>query len=264
MTSAVDVCNVALTEIGNRVAISDFNDGTPAANAAAILYTPKMQLLARAAPWDSNRAQITLTVLKERYTDGAVSADPPPQPWNFQYAWPSDCLRARFLIPTATEQTAGTPLTTAPNVAMVYGSPVTTVPFVVGTANDSAGNPIKVIFSQLPAAQLIYTKDLSQYPDLWDSLFYGAATATLGAYFINALSRNAEQMAQQIAIAKSAIEQARAVAASESITSIDHVPDWLQARMQSAIPWAWNTTGPNGVSNNVCWDTMAFPGGLFF
>ena len=260
----VEVCNIALAEVGNRVQINSFSDTTPQAQAARLFYTPKVQMLMRAAPWDCLRAQINLAQLKAAYIAGAPSTNPPPQPWQYEYSWPTDCLRARFLIPTYGVGAGGIPLTTAPNVVLPCTTPPTAVPFVPGTDNDANGNPIKVILTNLFAAQLIYTKDLSQYPDLWDSMLLTAATATLAAYFINALARDKAQMSEQVAIAKNAVEQARSVSGNESISSVDHIPDWMQARQMSAVSWGWNQTGPNGVIQGPWWDSCEMPGGLFF
>jgi len=263
VSSPVTICNIALAECGNRVQIGDFDDGTPAANVARLFYTPKMQMLARAAPWDSFRAQITLTLLKATVIDGAVSDDPPPQPWGYMYQWPSDCLKARFLLPTLPTMAPGTPLTTAPNYALQAPAPPTAIPFVVATSLDANNNPIKVILTNLPQAQLVYNRDLTQVPDLWDAMFTTAATATLASYFINALARNAADYMAQVQIAQSAIASARAASANEAITSVDHLPDWMAVRMASAVPWAWNSTGPGGVLADG-WDAAQFPGGLSF
>lgn len=262
MASPVSICNIALAECGNRVQINSFSDGTPASQIAGLLYTQKVQTLMRAAPWDSLRAQLPLTQIKAAVINGAVSINPPPQPWQVEYAWPPDCLRLRFIQPTLNTAPAGTPLTTAPNVVL-YAPPVpTAIPFVVSTDFDGGNNPIKVVLANLYGAQGIYTRDLSQFPDLWDSLFTTAVTAMLASYFINALSRNKDQMQAQITLAKSALDQARAMNGNESISNIDHQPDWMRVRQTSAVNWAWNTGGPGGVYNS--WDAMDFPGGLTY
>lgn len=263
-----DVANLALAEIGNRVQISSFTDGSPAGNAAALFYTPKTQMLLRTANWDFARAGATpLTLWKQLLTStGAISASPPPQPWQYSYLYPSDCLKVRFIQPTIQQVAPGTPLTTAP--APVYGAPPvpTAIPFVIGTDFDASGNPIKTVLCNVPYAQVVYTRDLSQYPDLWDALFLAGETALLGSYFINALARNAAQMNQQIAAAKAVIEQARAANANESISSIDHTPDWMRVRMMTAVPWAWNNLGPNGAYGGSWggWDACGFPDGTFY
>lgn len=259
----VTVCNIALQEIGQRVLINNFDDGTPAAQAAKLLYTPKMQMLMRSAPWNGFRKQAALTMLKATVINGTVSTTPPPQPWDYEYQWPSDCLKARFIIPTANALTSGTPLTTATDSALIYGSPPTTIPYVVANDLDANNNPIKVILTSLPQAQLIYTVDLSPYPDLWDPMFLSAATATLGAYFINALMRDRGDFTNQMALAKDMVMSARMASGNESISSIDHTPDWMAVRMQSAVPFAWNSSSANGAAPGA-WDYCEFPGGLFF
>lgn len=257
----VEVANLALAEIGNRVQISSFSDGTPAAQAASLFYTPKIQMLLRAAPWDFARGQVTLSQLKATVVNGVVSNTPPPQPWNYEYAKPSDCLKARFLLPTLQTQPAGTPLTTTPNVPIYAPSPPTSIPFVMATDFDAQNNSIEVILTNLFQAQLVYVRDLSQTPDLWDPMFLAAVTATLASYFINALARNNAQVQAQAATAKSIIETARAASGNEGISNIDHIPDWMQARMRSGMCWS-NPSGPNGVSGG--WEICGLPGGLFF
>lgn len=261
MTAPVDVCNLGLAEIGNRIQIASFNDGTAASKTAALFYTPKMQMLSRSANWDSFRAQIPLTLLKATVVNGQLSNYPPPQPWAYEYAWPSDCLKARFIQPTLNAPgSSNPPLTTAPNVYIPAPGAPTGIPFVVATDVDALNNPIKVILTNLPNAQLIYTRDLTQVPDLWDALFLAGATALLASYFISALARDKEQMAQQVQVCKSVIDQARAANGNEAISSVDHYPDWMMVRYQSAVSWAWNQQGPNGVVFTG-WDQCAFPDG---
>ncbi len=257
-----DVANIALGEIGQRSRISSFEDGTPASQAAALFYTPKLQMLTRAAPWDSMRAQRVLTLLRAAQINGVVSNDPPPQSFGFEYAYPADCLKARFIIPTLALQSQGVPLTTAPGVNFTSAKPPTAIPFVVATDKDASGNNIKVILTNLPQAILIYTRDLSQDPDIWDALFLSAATALLGAYFINALTGDKGKMAEQIGLAKNMIDQARAASANEGISNTDHIPDWMQVRFTSAVSWGWNTGGPGNPWTG--WDQCQFPDGLFY
>ncbi len=257
-----DVANLALQEIGMRVTINNFTQNTPASNAANLFYTPKTQMILRGAPWDFCRRTRLLTLLKASVVNGQVSSDPPAQPFAYEYEWPADCLKARFLIPYITPQPAGTPLTTGTTALANTTGTTTRIPFVVGVDTNSHGTPIKVIYTNLPNAQLVYTADLSQYPDMWDALFLTATTATLGAYFINALARDGAQMNQQIAIAKGALDSARSANGNESISNTDHIPDWMQARAVSGGGWAWVGTSPNGAYSG--YDACEFPGGLFY
>lgn len=259
----VEVANMALSEVGNDVQINSFDDNTPASRAARTFYTPKLQMLMRSANWDKFRAQIALTQLKATVINGVTTDDPPPSPWNFEYAYPSDCLKLRFIQPTPQAVPGGVPLTTAPNALLVTGSLPTQIPFVVGTDYDADNNPNSVILTNLYQAQGVYTRDLSQFPDLWDPLFLSAATALLASYFINALARDTSQMNAQIALAKNVIDQARDASANESISNADHIPDWIRARGAGSVSWAWNQSGPAGV-NYGGWDACGFPDGAFY
>ena len=81
MTSIVQVCNLSLLEMSNRVQINSLNDNSPAANACSLLYGPKTQALLRGAPWTFARKQVTLTQYKAAIVNGTVSSNPPPQQW---------------------------------------------------------------------------------------------------------------------------------------------------------------------------------------
>ena len=220
------VSNIALAEHRATGLDSSFTDNSPVkANAAQLFYTSKTQALIRAANWGFTRASITPTqwcgacqrAAKRIATTAAVL---------YSYLYPADCLRLRFVLPTLQTPVASPPLTTNASSPFCYPGVPTAIPFVEATDLDPDNNPIRVILSNLTQAQAIYTRDLSQFPNLWDPLFHSAVTATLGAYFINALSRDKAQMQEQIAIAKNLLDTARVMNANEGINNIDHVPDW--------------------------------------
>lgn len=242
MADPVSICNQALLEMGSQTTITSFQDGTPEAVAASVLYTPKVNMVSRGASWDFLRKTVALTLLRVapqvQTTTTPAYATPPPQPFLYEYAYPSDCLKLRFMIPYITPPSSSPPLTTGGNTGALSISPNTSIPFVVGVDYDAQNNPIKVILTDLPLAQMVYTADLSQVPDLWDSLFLNAVTAVLATYFITALARNKAQMDSQVAIAKGTLDSARASNGNEAITSTDHIPDWIQIRMQSSVQWA--------------------------
>lgn len=252
----VNVANLSLSEIGSRIFINSFQDNSPQAAVCAINYTPRAQALSRAVKWNFLRSQVALTVWKQALVNGVTSANPPPQPWLFSYLRPPDCLMARFLLPTIPVQPAGIPLTTTPNMTAFVPPVPVGIPFVVSTDLDATGNPISVILTNLPFAQLVYTRDLTGYPDLWDVSFLSAYTAYLGTYLINALARNAQQLHDQIALAKNLIDEARVSNGDEAIGSVDHSPDWMRARMTQGFgSWGLGLIGGGGFGG------LDFPGG---
>lgn len=259
-----DVCNIALAEGMTRSLINGFPpiDTSPAAVSAGIFYTPKIQALLRGAHWDFARRQQTLTLYRAAIINGQVSSNPPPQPWQFEYLYPGDCQKARFLLQYMQPQPSGTPLTTVPTNAIQPALANTSVPFVISSSVDSFNIVRKTILTNMPNAMLVYTMDLSQQPDYWDSLFLTAATATLAAFFIANLAGDKGLLQMQVTIARDAVAQARATNGNEQQTIQDHIPDWIQARAQGSN-WGWNGTGTTG----TCfygWDSVGLPGGLFF
>ena len=263
-----DLVNLALTEIGSRVLISNLaTDTTAQAITARQMYTPRIQSLLRAANWDFARAQAPLTVWKAAIINGVTSSNPPPQPFLFSYIYPPDCLKVRFILPTVPVSPPGIPLTTAPTPT-AWSPPVSTSSrFIPGTDVDAQGNPIKVILTGLPNAQAIYTRDLSQVPALWDSLFLVAATAYLAAYLINANARNGQQYQAQVAACSSILDQARVVNGQEAIPSIDTRPDWIMARSAGGNS-GWNRGPVNGAGYGAGgyggWDSISCPCGNAF
>lgn len=260
MTSPVDICNVALFEGQTRSKINGFPpiDNSPSAVSAGLFYTPKTQAMMRAANWDFLRRQVMLTQLKAAIINGQVSANPPHQPFQYEYLYPADCLKARFLIQYQTPQPAGTPLTTDPTMYQPIPTANTSVPFVIGNDPDANGNPVKVILTNMPNAMLVYTCDLSQYPDMWDHGFRTAATALLASYFVASLTGDKELMKLQVSIATGVLDTARAMNGNEAMPVQDHIPDWIMVRSMG-IGWGVNNMAG---ANNCQWDAIDFPTGL--
>lgn len=254
MTSPVDTVNIALAEIGTQSTVSSISpsDGSNEGNIASLLYQPKIDSLHRAAHWNFARYQASLTLIRSTIIAGVASSDPPPQPWLYEYLYPADCLQARFIIPYM-NPTAGVspPLTTAMNQApILFAGP----PIKFQVANDLYLNkPTRVIFTNAENAILVYTKRIVN-PDLWDAHFSNAATSFLGAWFVNALTRDRSLMKDQFEIAKDIINQARISDGNEGLTNADSLPDWMAVR---------------GVSGDLIgggiyyqsWSSIGFPGG---
>lgn len=259
----VEVVNIALGRIGARASVQSINpsDGSTEANIASGLYAPTIQMLLRSAHWNCARRQVFGTQLKSLYVNGSLSSNPPPQPFFYEYALPSDCLKVRFVPNVCVPNGAlSTPLFSSPAIGAVPQGWGGFVPFVVGLDTDAQGNLVKVILTNQPQAQFIYTADISQNPDLWDSQFLDGAIATLGAYLVNPLARNADLMREMVQMATSSISSARATDGNEALPSQDHLPDFIAIRFAGG-GWGAGTAAGNNMSN---WDECSFPGGLRF
>jgi hypothetical protein len=241
MTAPVDIVNQALQGIGSQAFISTFADGSVESNLAALLYEPTLNQLLRAAHWNFARKQRALTLLRAAIgtpenPSGALQT--PPQPWLYEYAYPSDCLKVRFLPALFPPSPVNPPLTTAPQV-MIPNTPMANygTAFVVGQDSDLFDNPARVILTNLCQAQAVYTA-LVDNPDLWDSSFEQAMVYTLGAKFVNGIARNKALFDDMAQMAMNIVNQARVTDGNEGVTTSDHLPDWMQVRAQSGMLFA--------------------------
>jgi hypothetical protein len=253
---------MALAEIGARARVSSINpsDGSAEGDAASLLYQTKLDDLHRAAHWNFCKFQAPLTLLKAAAgtpeNPNGTTTLIPPRPWSYSYAYPSNCLKARYILPVyASTGTGGVPFTTADNNAgPTYGQSIA-VKFSVATDTDASGNDVRVILTNLSQAELVYTKRMSD-PNLWDAAFVQAATSYLGGWFVNALARNAALHKDQMSIAITIINKARTTDGNEGPIVQDHTPDWISIR--GAAPAGYN----HGVFF-YGWDYLAAPGGVF-
>ena len=250
-TDVISIANRALFQIGARSNISNLNEGSTEANAINLLFLPKYQALARAARWNCLCKQAPLSLLKAAQgtleNQSGTELPIPLIPWLYEYAYPSDCLAVRGILPyyPVTASTAGStvPLTTG----IGYCAPVLPqngqIPFLVSYDTDSTGNPIETILTNASQATAVYTVNQPN-PVIWDSLFQEAMVATLAAFLVPGLSLNMALMQSSIAIAQKAIDQARAQDGNENVISQNREASWISARRDRYDPYA------NGYCNN--------------
>lgn len=269
MTSPVEIANQSLDQLlcGQTVQSINPSDGSLAGDVYSRNYQPRVDALFRSAHWNCARFQAPLTLL--RAAKGTVfnptgATTSPPYPWLYEYAEPSApyCLKVRFVYPIATAQsTAGnvslpnTPLTTG-NIpffsdAMYPG--VQPVPFVVGTSLNDQGKLRRVVFSNFPYLECVYTARVED-PTIWDSSFTDAAVMTLAAWCAPQVGGNPALAALNAQKAAGIIINARITDGNEGFTTTDHVVDWIAIRGRGAT---------FGAGPGLCigqWDSMSLPG----
>lgn len=290
-----DIANQALDAIGCETIISDLEDGSREAQVLLRAYSQCLRQLLRSAHWNFARAQTPLTLLADAtgQTQGVPSNV--PMPWIYEYTYPIDCMKARFVpwntsasnpgIPAANIQTQGT-ADNVPIVANMGQSPVSNARLIAarfleahdgnfpapqeGSWWDVQGqSPIgsTVILTNVQNAYLIYTKFIP-YPSMWDPLFRRAMVAYLAQEVCMSVHKDkkfaATMRAQQIAIAKEAITQARITDGNEGWFSSDISVDWLRARNSGGRYAAntWNDGGPGVLWGG--WDQASFGDGSAF
>jgi hypothetical protein len=259
VVSPVDVVNLALDAVNARAQVSSIfpSDGSTAADIAARQYQIRFDQLGRSAHWNTLRRQATsLTVLKAMQgtpenPNGTLPQ--PPQPWLYEYQLPSDLLKARYIPPLVPIASTSPPIMSQVSALppMLFRDAM--IPYVLDVDTDQNGNEIKVMLTNQPQAQLVYTARVTNC-DLWDSGFTTGFVATLAVFMCRPVSGNAELAKEQLAVAKAVIDQARVSDGNEGRTTTDHMPDWIQVRGAG-----WYTSG--GAQLWAPWDTMAFPSG---
>lgn len=258
----LSICNRSLLAVGARSQISSVSpsDGSAEANALSVLFTPTFESLARTAHWNCLRKQVVLPLL------AAASGTPenpqgtslplPPTPWLYAYAYPADCLAMIYLVPSFPSSTGSTPQTTINNAAATWLPSGGQIVFQVTTYQlTPQSSPVTVILTNQEFAQAAYTANLPN-PAQWDSLFQAAMVSSLGAFLVPALSLSLPLMQMCIKQAETAIGKAQAMDGNEGVTSMDHTPDWMQARRGGS---GYGYGGYGGF--NQGWISMNWPSG---
>lgn len=258
MTNQLDIANRALLGVGARAQISSLrpSDGSVEGDAVTTLWQSTFEQLARTAHWNCLGKQETLSLLQaaqgtpENPTGSTYTL--PPTPWLYSYAYPSDCLDLRYIVPSYPANTgSSTPATTINNSAGTWLPSGGQIPYKVQTVLGQNDAPVVVILCNQSQAQAIYTVNYSN-PGIWDSLFQQAMVASLGAYLVPALSLDLPLLDRCVKQAEAAIAQARTRDGNEGVTTMDHVPDWIQAR-NCGQGWGNGWLGGSNQGYNMIW-----------
>lgn len=171
------IANSALEQIASQTRINSLTDGSPAANAAQVVYAPTVQILLRELDPDFARFTAPL-VLSDAVT--------PVPPWAFEYDYPCDCVRLRQVRPASGAYDINDPQPIRANVAF----------------DMIARVPTKVILTNQINALAVYTSSTVSEAQ-WDSVFADAVVRRLANPLAMALSGRpdfAEKILQQSAM----------------------------------------------------------------
>ena len=169
LTSTI-VVNEALQQIASQTQITSLADGSPSARYASVIYAPTVQLMLREL--DPAFARFTVALA------APIGLVTPVPPWAYEYAYPSDCVRARQVRPplpptTGSLADSNDPVPVRANVAFDQPTNITT-----------AG---KVILTNQQNALLVYTT-LTVTEVQWDAAFTDAVVRRLANPLAMALS----------------------------------------------------------------------------
>ncbi len=217
-------------------------EATPEAQACTIHFEAACRAMLRLAPWSFARSQANGALLAAaagtpENVDGSGTL--PLVPWQYEYAWPQDCIRLRRVLNPFIPQQPGQVVPMWPGIT---GAPLmfppmldNRVPYQISLDRDSTGNQIKVILSNIENALIVYTA-LVDNVNLWDDEFSEAFVFMLASHLVGALIGDKQldkalyEKAAQLAVT------ARAVDGNEQPVSPNATPDWIRVRGYSAIP----------------------------
>ena len=264
------LANMVLDAIGVDDQVGNIEEGSRVGNVLLRAYGRCRQDLLRAAPWSFARKQMDLVLLADKSGQTAnVGSVVPGTQFQYEYRYPSDCLRIRYVpwnpfnnppvpSPNITPPSPDAPLTTGvmgprlgsairPSLYQITNDPNYPLDAQADPTMSPGQSPTgsTVILSNVQTASMVYTFDAT-YPMLWDNLFTSALVAYMASEVALALwSKNPkyglEIRRQQIPIAKSKVTEARIADGNASTVSTAHLPDWMRARA---------SYGNNGFNNN--------------
>jgi hypothetical protein len=280
VNTPTDVVQQAIDAAGCDTVIGDLEEGSREAQVCLRAYRQCLMQLLRAAHWDFARAQAPLTILADATKQTPNVPTVVPIPWIYEYQYPIDCMKVRFVpwnprnnvvVPPGNivPPDSQAPLTTAP-LPVLAGDRLRPSRFLI--SNDPNYPPPQggvtwetqgispggrtVILSNTPAAMAIYTQ-LILYPSQWDALFRAAFVSYLAAEIALPLAKDKKfGMAlrrDNLGIVKSKLEQARVSNGNESWSSTDFATDWIRFRR---VGWGgdWSGTGPGTLGGG--WDYL--------
>lgn len=296
-----DICNQSLDACGlSDWAIGDPEEGTFQAQVLLRNYWTCLRALLRGANWDFARRENPLQLLADAtgQTEGVGKVVPQGQ-FIYEYAYPIDCARVRFipwkmfLSPGAPSgnivpANSNSPLMTGLGNSTLHGQRLRPARFLISSDPNypapqgaqtnlvQGQSPIgnTVILTNVPNAHVIYTYH-AIYPSVWDMLFRSAMVAYLASEVSFPLwakkgkpEFGMKVREEQIVALKSKVTEARIADGNEGISSSDIAVDWMRTRhtggwgRRGGFGGGWDEDGAGGYGGG--WDGIALSNGAVF
>lgn len=136
MASDIDICNLALSHLGDIANISDLNEGSSQADHCRNFYPIARDLCMEMNAWDFATRRAVLALL----------SDAPASSWTYAYALPASCLRVLAVLDTNFDER-------------------NTLPYIIESQDDGS----RVLYTNQVSATIRYTAkvtDTTQFPPL--------------------------------------------------------------------------------------------------
>lgn len=280
------VANEAIDAAGLDFVLGDIEEGTQVANKLLRQYNTCLEQLLRTAPWNIARRQVPLFLLADATGQTANVGTTVPAPWIYMYAYPTDCVRFRYIpwnpftsVPVPTDNIvpsdSSAPIISGLGQPPYVGQRLVPARYLItsdvnyiptGTSNDATGiSPLgrTVILTNVQYAIGIYSYK-AIWPNTWDANFRAAMVAYLASMIALPLAKDKKlgmaMRMQNIAIAKEKIEAARVTDGNEGWHTSDLNVDWMRFRNSGGWggPYSWWS---NVGDWNCSWESIGGWGG---
>lgn len=287
-----DIAQRALDEAGLEFELGDLQDGTRPARVLLRAYGQCVRQLLRTANWGFARKTMPLVLLADASGQTANVGNLVPLPWQYEYEYPSDCAKVRFIpwnylssppvpVGNITPPNPNVPIVTGINQAFV-GQRIVPARFVIAADPNFPPDPAAnldgvqgvsqtgrtVILTNVQNAQCVYTEQVFT-PQRWDALFRAALTSFLSSEIALPLNKDKKLglavRTQNIALTKQKIQEARIAEGNESFSSSDIPVDWLRYRRSGgAHAGFWYGSGWDGGMLWGGYDSCSFADGTAY
>lgn len=182
MTSEVDICNLALSHLGDEATVASIDppEGSAQADHCARWYPIARDQVLQAHTWGFTLRRIALASLGSGWSE-----------WQYAYAQPDDCLKLFAILPQAAtdDYSVGSPLPVRNPFGLTVGQAQGYVPQPFSTESDSDGNTI--IYTNTLNATARYVVRVED-PTKFTPLFVQALSRLLASYLAGPVIKGQE------------------------------------------------------------------------
>lgn len=199
MTSVVEICNLALGEVGARAQIQSIEEASREAQLCRLYYRPARREALRDHDWGFASKSEALAL---------VGGARVPPPWRFAYGYPSDCLALREILGEgAPGEPRGEPFEIAVNRAL-----------------DG-----RLVLADRPRALARYTADVAN-TTLFDAGFVGVLAARLAVDLAQSLIGDLRKRDTLLQLYASRRDAAKRADLAEHASRAAAEPEAIEAR----------------------------------
>lgn len=222
MASVVDICNAALAHIGAESLVTSIDppDGSAEAGYCKTFYPMARRAALEAANWSFARTRVQLAEVEN------VS-----EVWQYAYAKPAGCLKARRVLPLTLIQIYG-----AQVWPQGFDSPLLNAQALDNLFNERGSTDFEVegdvLYTNEPTAWLLYTRDITD-SSKFSAMFTSALGMLLAGYLAGPIIKGREAINVGTAWTEAGnnmLGKAIASDANASAERAEYVPDSIKAR----------------------------------